>query len=124
MTISIQHFPDAFRSCGPCPGSELMDQLSQQADNGSGIVEFETFKSMVIDNAHLVDGIEADTLSAFSVFDRDDDGTNMAQECKHVFTAIGDVLDDEEASELIIEAEPNPKGRFQYGALVDKILRL
>jgi len=120
-TISTTNFPIAFRACGLAPTEEELEKITSEVNEG-GKVSFGKFKSAVENNKKLGQGIEGLAISAFQVFDRDDNGTVQAQEMKHILSALGDKLTEEEADDFINECNPNPNdGNIVYKKFVDKI---
>ena len=57
---------------------------------------------------------EEDLLSAFRVFDRDDSGKISKAELRHVMTNLGEKLTDEEAEEMMKEADIDGDGEIDY----------
>lgn len=60
-------------------------------------------------------------LSAFGVLDRQDNGTVQTSELRHVVTALGDKLTEEEADHFIRDCEPDSSGVIKYNKLLTKI---
>ena len=57
---------------------------------------------------------EKEILEAFKVFDSDGNGFISAAELRHVMTNLGERLTDEEADEMIREADIDGDGQINY----------
>ena len=57
---------------------------------------------------------EEDLIEAFKNFDKDGSGNISAQELRHVMTTLGEKLTEEEADEMIREADTNGDGYIDY----------
>ena len=60
---------------------------------------------------------------AFKIFDRDGDGFVDAKELMHVVTLYGDKLSQEEAEELLREADQNGDGKLDYNEFVRMMIQ-
>uniref|UniRef100_A0A6B2LPI9 EF-hand domain-containing protein n=1 Tax=Arcella intermedia TaxID=1963864 RepID=A0A6B2LPI9_9EUKA len=120
-TIETKNFQFAFRAAGLAPTEEELEKITNEIDEG-GKISFAKFKTACDNNKKLGQNIEELAISAFQVFDRDDNGTVQSQEMKHILTALGDKLTEEEADDFINECTPNPNdGTILYKKFVDKI---
>ncbi len=63
---------------------------------------------------------EAELKEAFRVFDRDGNGMISAAELKYVMTNLGEKLSNEEAEEMVREADLDGDGLFFYNKLDTK----
>ena len=61
---------------------------------------------------------EEEIIAAFRVFDKDGNGFISAQELRHVMTSLGEKLSDDEADEMIREADLNNDGQIDYQEFV------
>merc|ERR1719321_986456 len=61
---------------------------------------------------------EDDLKEAFKVFDKDHDGYISAAELRHVLTNIGEKLTDDEVDEMIREADIDGDGSIDYNEFV------
>lgn len=60
-------------------------------------------------------------LSAFGVLDRQDDGTVQASELRHIVSALGERLTEEETNNLLRDCEPDKNGNITYKKFMTKI---
>jgi len=61
---------------------------------------------------------EAEIKEAFKQFDKTNSGTVTTAELRHIMTNLGEKLTDEEAEELLKEADPNKKGTVNYSDFI------
>lgn len=67
-------------------------------------------------NNHLLRDADTElgTLEAFRVFDRERTGFITKAELKNILMNLGETMQEEEAEELLLEAEVNPDGNVDY----------
>ncbi|XP_050032174.1 uncharacterized protein [Dermacentor andersoni] len=86
---------------------------STEPDDLQQKVQFPEFLDMV-QKCTRVFNPQTDLQDAFRVFDRDGHGFITTAELRHVVTTLGERMTDEEADELIREADPNNEGQVDY----------
>ena len=64
---------------------------------------------------------EEEILKAFNVFDKDGNGFISAAELRHIMTNLGEKLTDEEADEMIREADIDGDGQINYEEFVKNL---
>ena len=79
----------------------------------NGTVEFKEFVTMMQKTPRNADA-ESELKEAFKVFDKDGSGKISAKEIKTVMTNLGERLTDEEADDMIGEADINGDGEIDY----------
>ena len=90
--------------------------------NGDGTIDFEEFMEMMKKQAKDLDN-SVELKEAFKIFDRDGDGFVDAKELMHVVTLYGDKLSQEEAEELLREADQNGDGKLDYNEFVRMMIQ-
>merc|ERR1712159_273278 len=65
---------------------------------------------------------EEEIVEAFKVFDKDGNGFISAAELRHVMTNLGEKLTDEEADEMIREADVDGDGQINYEEFVKMMM--
>ncbi|XP_075560519.1 uncharacterized protein LOC142592751 [Dermacentor variabilis] len=86
---------------------------STEPDDLQQKVQFPEFLDMVQKCTRAFNP-QTDLQDAFRVFDRDGHGFITTAELRHVVTTLGERMTDEEADELIREADPNNEGQVDY----------
>ena len=83
---------------------------------GSGTINFAEFTKMMGKKMENSDPVE-DLREAFKIFDKNSDGKIDPNELKKVMVNIGEKLTDEEANEMIKEADVDGDGKVNYEGL-------
>ena len=65
---------------------------------------------------------EEEIIEAFKVFDKDGNGFISAAELRHIMTNLGEKLTDEEADEMIREADVDGDGMINYVEFVKMMM--
>ncbi len=121
-SISTSELGDVMRALGANPSNTELQEMIEEVDkNKSGHIEFEEFLILFEKKMREPDS-EQDLIEAFRIFDRDNSGTISAKELKHVMTSLGDKLTEEEADEMIKEADSNNDGYIDYAEFVKMML--
>ena len=58
--------------------------------------------------------VENDIREAFKVFDKENKGYITASELRHIMTNLGEKLSDDEADEMLMEADRDGDGQIDY----------
>lgn len=66
---------------------------------------------------------EKELIENFKVFDKDGDGFISADELKHLMMTYGDILTEEEADQMIAEANVDKNGLINYREFVKILLK-
>lgn len=62
--------------------------------------------------------VENDIREAFKVFDKENKGYITASELRHIMTNLGEKLSDDEADEMLMEADRDGDGQIDYEGTV------
>lgn len=66
--------------------------------------------------------VENDIREAFKVFDKENKGYITASELRHIMTNLGEKLSDDEADEMLMEADRDGDGQIDYEGTVSYFL--
>ena len=117
-TITTKELGTVMRSLGQNPTeAELQDMINEVDTSGKGTIDFPDFLSMLALRMKDADSSD-DIREAFRVFDKNDNGFISAAELRHIMTNLGEKLTDEEAEEMIREADVNGDGVINYEEFV------
>lgn len=112
QTISSSELENLLRALGAKPTKDEIDGMIKEVDNdGSGKIdynEFLVFYSRKMNEPET----EEDLIEAFRIFDRDGNGQITREELRHVMTTLGEKLTEEEADEMIRQADINQDGKI------------
>lgn len=117
-TITVRELANVMRSLNQDPSEqELQDMIAEVDVDGNGRIDFEEFVSLMNRRSKETD-IEEEVINAFRVFDKDGNGLISSNELRQVMTSLGDRLTDEEADEMIREADVDGDGYINYEEFV------
>ncbi|KXN66162.1 calmodulin [Conidiobolus coronatus NRRL 28638] len=120
--ITAKELGTVMRSLGQNPTeAELHDMINDVDADGSGTVDFPEFLTLMARNMKNADS-EEEIREAFKVFDKDGNGYISAAELRHVMTNLGEKLTDEEADEMIREADVDGDGQINYDEFVKMMM--
>ena len=120
-TISIKDLATVLRSLGQNPSETEVVEMLQLADpDGSGVVDFDTFLSLIQTKVKEQDN-EGEIRESFRVFDKEGNGKISSSELRHIMTTLGEKLTEDEVDEMLNEAEADGNGMINYEAFA-KIL--
>jgi calmodulin len=113
-SITTKELGDVMRALGANPtNTELQEMIAEVDKDNSGKIEFNEFLDLFARKMKDPD-TEEDLIEAFKIFDKDGSGSISAQELRHVMTTLGEKLTEEEADEMIREADTNGDGYIDY----------
>lgn len=116
--ITIKELGDVMRALGANPTqADLHEMINEVDTNSSGKIEFKEFLELFAKKLKDPDS-EEDLIEAFKMFDKDNNGFISAAELRHVMTTLGEKLTEEEADEMIKEADMNNDGQINYQEFV------
>ena len=116
--IVIEELGTVMRSLGQNPtDAELKDMINEVDADGNGIIDFPEFLTMMARKMRYTDS-EEEIKGAFREFDKDGNGYISKAELTHVMTNLGERLTEEEAIEMIGEAEIDGDGIVNYEEFV------
>ncbi|XP_064485199.1 calmodulin-like [Ornithodoros turicata] len=87
-----------------------------QPDDNERQVQFTELIEMITTHTRAVE--PNDLRDAFRVFDRDGHGFITSAELRHIVTTLGERMTDEEADQLIRDADTNNEGHIDYEELI------
>ncbi|XP_020637142.1 uncharacterized protein LOC110072832 isoform X1 [Pogona vitticeps] len=111
-TIDIKELKVAMRALGFEPKKEeIRKMIAEIGKEGSSVIEFEDFLTMMTQKMSEKDGKE-EILKAFRLFDDDGTGKISFKNLKRVSKELGENLTDEELQEMIDEADRDGDGEI------------
>jgi len=103
-----------------CSDGEIMDMMTE---NGSGgFMNQDSFLKMMGKKYQQDDG-EEELIKSFQVFDKDGKGSITSVELRFILTGLGDRISDEEAENIISQADPSGGGTINYTSFVRQMLQ-
>ncbi len=112
--ITVKELGDVMRALGANPTqAELDEMISEVVCEPSQRIEFKEFLDLFAKKMKDPD-TEEDLIEAFKVFDHDNDGVISNEELKHVMVTLGEFMSEEEADEMIREADIDGDGLINY----------
>ncbi|CAF0761406.1 unnamed protein product [Adineta ricciae] len=97
---------------------ELQDMIREVDEDQSGSISFVEFVGMVKRAVDTNKSSREELFRAFQVFDLDQNGYITMEELRTVLQATGDHPTDEDALEMIAEADIDGDGRINYDEFV------
>ncbi|KAL5721713.1 hypothetical protein ACHQM5_005323 [Ranunculus cassubicifolius] len=117
-SIPIDKVADVLKALKEYPPT--FEELESLDPHQKRTVEFEKFLELMA--ARVPEDDEAMLITAFAVFDKDNDGLISAEELRKALSSMG-MMTNEEAAELIKKADPNGDGAIDYKYFVKKIMK-
>ncbi|KAJ8308951.1 hypothetical protein KUTeg_013825 [Tegillarca granosa] len=112
--ITTTEIASVMSSLGQNPTEAELDEMISSVDaDDSGTIDFPEFCLMMVKRMK-VHGTEIEIKDAFRVFDRDGNGYIAADELRQVMTNLGEKMSNEEAEEMIAEADVDKDGQINY----------
>ena len=116
--ISAKELENAMQSMGQNPTVDEINQMMQEVDlNHDGKIDFDEFMTLMIQNSPDTQ-TEDEVINAFRVFDKEGKGLISSAELKHIMMTIGDKMTEEEADEMVNEADIDEDGMINYEEFV------
>ncbi|CDW81015.1 calmodulin [Stylonychia lemnae] len=117
-TITAKELGIVMRQLGLNPTEdELLEMIQEVDEDGNGEINFTEFLTIMAHKMKDAD-TELGTLEAFRVFDKERTGFISKTELKNIIMNLGETMAEEEAEELLQEAEVNPDGNVDYMSFV------
>ena len=116
--ISSKELENAMQSMGQNPTVDEVNQMMQEVDiNQDGKIDYEEFMTLMLRNSPETQ-TEDEVINAFRVFDKEGKGLITQAELKHIMMTIGDKMTEEEADEMVNEADIDEDGMINYEEFV------
>ena len=116
--ITANELGIVMRSLGKDPtDAELRDMINDVDTDGNGTIDLAEFIAMMARKLKE-DDAEKEFMEAFHVFDKDGDGLISAKELRLVLASLGEEPTEEEAEEMIRDADANGDGFVDYEEFV------
>lgn len=117
-TISAYELATAMRSLGQEPTDHEVQEMIAEVDlDGDGKININEFIVLMTKRTQDTQ-TEEEVINAFRVFDKDGYGLIATNELKHIMMTIGDKMTEEEANEMIAEADIDDDGLINYEEFV------
>ncbi|KAF3524732.1 hypothetical protein F2Q69_00048259 [Brassica cretica] len=109
--ITVEDLAIVIRSLDQHPTEqEFQDIITEIDSDGNGTIEFAEFLNLMAKKLQESDA-EEELKEVFKVFDKDQNGYISASELGHVMINLGEKLTDEEAEQMIKEADLDGDGQ-------------
>ena len=116
--ISGKELANAMISMGQNPTDEEINEMMKEVDlNQDGKIDFDEFMTLMLRNSPETQ-TEDEVINAFRVFDKEGKGLISSAELKHIMMTIGDKMTEEEADEMVNEADIDEDGMINYEEFV------
>ncbi|XP_073129345.1 calmodulin-like [Henckelia pumila] len=115
--ITVGELASAIQSLNENPTpEEIQEMMNADGDGDVTTVSFDKFLSIMA--RKMKENVADELIEAFKVFDRDQDGFISAVELRNVMINLGEKLTDEEAEQMIREADVDGDGLVSYEEFV------
>ena len=116
--ISGKELQNAMFSMGQNPTDDEINEMMREVDlNQDGKIDFDEFMILMTKSSPETQA-EEEVINAFRVFDKEGNGLIASSELKHIMMTIGDKMTEEEADEMVNEADIDEDGMINYEEFV------
>ena len=116
--ISGKELQNAMFSMGQNPTEDEINEMMREDDlNQDGKIDFDEFMILMTKSSPETQA-EEEVINAFRVFDKEGNGLIASSELKHIMMTIGDKMTEEEAEEMVNEADIDEDGMINYEEFV------
>ena len=116
--ISDKELKNAMVSMGQSPTDDEISEMMREVDlNQDGKIDFGEFMILMTKSSPDTQ-TEEEVINAFRVFDKEGNGLIASSELKHIMMTIGDKMTEEEADEMVNEADIDEDGMINYEEFV------
>ncbi|XP_019180326.1 PREDICTED: calmodulin-like protein 8 [Ipomoea nil] len=123
-SITVEELATVIRSLDKNPTEEELQEMMNDVDTGSnGAIEFKEFLNALSKRMEDTDS-EEELKEAFKVFDKDQNGYISANELRNVMINLGEKLTEEEAEQMIREADLDGDGQVNYDDFVKMMMNV
>ncbi|CAL9104645.1 unnamed protein product [Musa textilis] len=117
--ITFEELSTVIKSLGLKPNEAEVHKMIGEIDaNGNGTIEFQEFLNLMASKLNQETDSEDELREAFKVFDKDQNGFISATELRNVMISLGEKLTDEEAAQMIREADLDGDGQVNFEEFV------
>ncbi|CAG5123616.1 unnamed protein product [Candidula unifasciata] len=119
--IAANQLPDVLRALGQNPTEQEIRKCGF-SQNPDARMSFETFFPILqtISKNRVLPTLE-DFVEGFRVFDKDQNGLIGSADLRHVLTSLGEKMNDDEVSELLVGQEDG-QGNVQYEEFIKMVM--
>nr|GMD80911.1 calmodulin-like protein 8 [Ipomoea batatas] len=123
-SITVEELATVIRSLDQNPTEEELQEMMNDVDTGNnGAIEFKEFLNAL--SKRMEDTYSEEELKeAFKVFDKDQNGYISANELRNVMISLGEKLTEEEADQMIREADLDGDGQVNYDDFVKMMMNV
>jgi len=113
--VRVEELGTLVRALGQVPSDRELKDMERLADPGAiGQFDVEHFVSVMGKKAKSHVNAEADIKEAFKIFDKEGIGIINLSELRHIMTTLGEKLSDEEADEMMADADKDKNGEIDF----------
>ncbi|OAF70592.1 Splicing factor Prp8 [Intoshia linei] len=113
-SITVKELGIVMHALGQKPSEEELITMVAEVDvDGNGEIDIEEFTYMLAKIMQQADS-DKEIKDAFLLFDRDGDGYLNAKELKYVMNKLGDKITDEEADQMVKQADLDGDGKISF----------
>eukprot|EP00043_Microstomoeca_roanoka_P002766 m.40381 g.40381 ORF g.40381 m.40381 type:complete len:143 (+) comp11709_c0_seq2:155-583(+) len=121
--MNVDRIGSALRALGFNPSDVQVQAYINEADyDGSGTIDLDTFRSIVAKQAaHPKDTMEQ-LQHAFTIFDKDGNGSILTEELQYLVTKLGEALSHEECNAMIRQVDADGSGTIdlhEFAAMME-----
>ncbi|KAF9682936.1 hypothetical protein SADUNF_Sadunf05G0160100 [Salix dunnii] len=110
--ITMEELATTVQSLDGRPAKEVQAMICDVDLEGNGTMDFEEF--LIVMGRKQKENVAEELKEAFKVFDRNQDGYISANELRQVMMNLGERLTEEEAEQMIREADVDGDGLVSY----------
>ncbi|KAG5613761.1 hypothetical protein H5410_013585 [Solanum commersonii] len=124
--ITIEELATVIRSLDENPTEEELCHMISEVDadhHDNGTMEFNEFLNLITKKMKETD-LEEELKEVFKVFDKDQNGFISATDLRHVMINLGEKLTEEEAEQMIREADLDGDGQVNFDEFVKMMIKL
>uniref|UniRef100_A0A0K2U3X1 EF-hand domain-containing protein n=1 Tax=Lepeophtheirus salmonis TaxID=72036 RepID=A0A0K2U3X1_LEPSM len=121
-TMLIKDLVQLLRSLGQSPTKEEIDEYISSMDDGTGMIDFPEFLSLVAKREKESVEDENELKEAFRVFDKEGNGSLTRGELEYAMRNLGEGMDEEEVNNMIKSISFDDEDKISYDKFLDIII--